>query len=90
MEHSHNEVTNWHSIKKIILPKINIYRKKCIFVRVGYKKSGNWKRGTIEIEMLIWLSLISSVLGGFCKIHKYFENKHRRISEDYFHERNTL
>ena len=90
MEPHFNEINFGNTFKKIVLHKIYFLHSECIFTGYRDRKSGAWIRGFSEIEMLIWISVISTILGGFFKIHKNFETKHRKIAEEYMHERSTF
>ena len=90
MESNNNEITLRDPFQKIFLFKINIHPKRRILSCPQVRNARNWIRGFSEIEMLIWLSLTTAILGGFFKIHKNFEYKHKKIAEEFIYEWNAI
>ena len=81
---------SWRKIQRIFLPQGHIERQKCFLTRSKNKNPGNSNAGFIELEVLVWVSIIVLILVGFFQIYRMYKVEHHEIKEEFKNEWNKL
>ena len=79
-----------HSSAKSFLFKKRIPNAKCICPESPTQNPGTRCKGFIELEMLLWIFVITLILGGFFEVHRHFTNQHLLLQQEFKHEWNSI
>ena len=76
----------WHQAQKFFLSRSQMEGQKCFYPQASTRNHG----GFFEIEMLVWVSIILLIAGGFFTIHRAYFKEHQKIKKDYQNEWNRI
>ena len=79
-----------NKVKKIFLSKKQFRNSKLFFSQAKLQDNRNHERGFIELEMLAWIFVLTTILGGFFQIHKSYYNAHIKLQKDFTNDWNNI
>lgn len=86
MDYFHLPETRWNTVKKIVLLKNKFPDGRGLFSGPQDQFGRNSSRGFVFLEMLLWISILLTITGGFVKIHKAYIKKHQKLREEFSRE----
>ena len=76
----------WYKIQKFLLPPESVRDGGSHDSQLKNSHPGNFERGYFEIEMLVWISVITLLLSGFIHIYKNYKKEHLNIKQEFENE----
>ncbi len=80
----------WRKVQGVFLPKGTVERQRCLSTRSKNKNRGNFNEGFIELEVLVWVSIIALILVGFFQVYRLYKVEHHEIKEEFKNEWSKL
>lgn len=86
MDKSDNYFSKKNQSKSSIHSLHSLLNGKSIFTKTKILKQGSRKNGFAELESLIWISIISLLIGEFIYLHNFFLKKHFHLQQEFSYE----